>query len=293
VIPVNDEPVLTQSIPDWYITQDILFEFQVPQTFFTDADNETITLTTSLASGESLPVWLSFDATKRMYSGTPLQTDIGSITIKLIATDVSGASASDEFKIHVLGIQGTTNHPPVVSKQSQELHVVEGIAFTHILNDLFTDADGDALIYTMTTANGEDLPSWLSFDNNTLTISGTPDSADDILTLVLTATDPHGLWASIEIILMIDMITGADNPYQESDQIAWPNPSYDYININTGDKPLVLVEIHDMSGRTLTQNLSGRTLNSVKLDIKEYPAGLYILHVITQDSSQQIKVIKK
>jgi len=44
--------------------------------------------------------------------------------------------------------------------------------------DPFTDADGDPLAYTVTLAGGSPLPAWLTFDEGTLTFSGTPARAD-------------------------------------------------------------------------------------------------------------------
>src|SRR5690606_102558 len=73
-----------------------------------------------------------------------------------------------------------------------------------IPQDAFTDPDGDALIYKVTLADGSDLPSWLTFDAATRTLSGTPGEQDDgILDLRITATDAGGLSVSDQFRLTI------------------------------------------------------------------------------------------
>jgi len=62
---------------------------------------------------------------------------------------------------------------------------------------LFTDADGDALTYSATRADGSALPPWLSFNAATQTFSGTPAAADfGAFDVKVNATDPGGLSAS-------------------------------------------------------------------------------------------------
>lgn len=54
----------------------------------------------------------------------------------------------------------------------------------------FTDVDGDPLTYTATLADGNQLPTWLSFDDHSLTFSGTPSNADAaIYPIKITAND--------------------------------------------------------------------------------------------------------
>jgi uncharacterized delta-60 repeat protein len=57
----------------------------------------------------------------------------------------------------------------------------------------FTDADGDALTYAATLADGSPLPVWLQFNAATHTFSGTPlAGATNPLYIKVTATDPTG-----------------------------------------------------------------------------------------------------
>ena len=55
----------------------------------------------TLAAGSALPSWLSFDAATRTFSGTPDTADVGTISLKVSATDLAGASISGDFQIVV------------------------------------------------------------------------------------------------------------------------------------------------------------------------------------------------
>jgi hypothetical protein len=77
----------------------------------------------------------------------------------------------------------------LVPVDSQEIN--ENQAFSYQLpNEAFIDLDGDVLTYSATLSDDSALPSWLSFDANTQTFSGTP-SFDDagVLAIKVTAND--------------------------------------------------------------------------------------------------------
>ena len=56
---------------------------------------DTLTYTSD-ASG-----WLSFDAATRTFSGTPLNADVGTVTVTVTADDGNGGTVSDTFDIVV------------------------------------------------------------------------------------------------------------------------------------------------------------------------------------------------
>ncbi len=95
VTGVNDAPVLVTPVADQNATENQAFNFQVPAAAFTDVDaGDTLAYSATLASGAALPSWLTFDASTRTFSGTPGHADIGSLSVKVLATDTQGASAS-------------------------------------------------------------------------------------------------------------------------------------------------------------------------------------------------------
>jgi uncharacterized delta-60 repeat protein len=97
---------------------------------------------------------------------------------------------------------------------------VDGAAFSFVIPDsAFTDPDHDTLGYSVVMGDGKPLPSWLTFDAATLTLSGTPGTANiGLLTFRVTATDGNGAAAAtyfaLDVIpkpMHVDGTAGADN----------------------------------------------------------------------------------
>ncbi len=65
-------------------------------------------LTATLASGDALPGWLNFDAAKGTFSGTPAANDAGELALCLTATDLAGASISQNFILSIAAVSGRT-----------------------------------------------------------------------------------------------------------------------------------------------------------------------------------------
>ena len=143
VTPVNDAPTLNQAIADQNATKNIAFSFALPANTFADVDaGDILTYSATLANNSPLPIWLSFNPITRVFSGTPTNSDVGSLDIKAIATDTAGATATDTFTLTVTNV----NTPPNlsnISKTGNEDTIVNFNAnnFTGAFNDI----DGDTL----------------------------------------------------------------------------------------------------------------------------------------------------
>ncbi|MBL0868907.1 hypothetical protein G5647_21100, partial [Pectobacterium carotovorum] len=158
-------------IPAQSVAQDGSLSFTVPAGTFTDPDGDTLTLSATLADGTALPAWLSFNPATGTFSGTPANGDVGSLTIKVTATDGSSASVSTTFGLTVTNV----NDAPVVATPIPAQSVAQdgSLSFT-VPAGTFTDPDGDTLTLSATLADGTALPAWLSFNPATGTFSGTP-----------------------------------------------------------------------------------------------------------------------
>ncbi len=191
----NDAPTVANTVADRNATAGNAFSFQFAANTFSDVDaGDTLTYTATLSSGSALPAWLSFDAATRTFSGTPSNADIGSISVKLIATDGSGSSTHDVFDIAV----ANANTAPTVANAIADQSASEDSAFSfQFAANTFSDADaGDSIAYTATLSDGTALPSWLSFNAGTRTFSGTPLNANvGTLAVKVIATDSAGATA--------------------------------------------------------------------------------------------------
>ncbi|MGE8483463.1 MAG: M10 family metallopeptidase C-terminal domain-containing protein [Pseudomonas sp.] len=108
--PTNHAPVLATPLLDQNATENAPFSYVVPATSFTDADNDNLSYTSTLADGSALPAWLSFNATNLTFTGTPTSTASGNYDVLVKATDPAGASASDSFALGVANtVTGTNN----------------------------------------------------------------------------------------------------------------------------------------------------------------------------------------
>ncbi len=202
-VDTNDAPVAVVPIADQTTDEDAGFSFTVPPTSFIDVDvGDSLTLSATLADGSPLPAWLSFDPVTQTFSGTPLNDDVGALTIRVTATDTSGASATQDFHVTV----NNTNDGPVASAAiaDQSTNEDAGFSFTVAANS-FTDVDvGDTLTLSATLADGSPLPAWLSFDPATQTFSGTPLNGDvGSLTIRVTATDTAGATATQDFTVTV------------------------------------------------------------------------------------------
>jgi len=101
LIHTNFVPYLKNQIPNRTDTVGNLFNFTVPDSTFIDDDgNNTLTYSATLSNGNPLPSWLTFNPGTRTFSGTP--TALGSIGLKVIATDTANASATCTFTLNVI-----------------------------------------------------------------------------------------------------------------------------------------------------------------------------------------------
>ncbi|MCA6984861.1 putative Ig domain-containing protein, partial [Pectobacterium brasiliense] len=101
VTNVNDAPVVATPIPPQNVAQGGGFNFTVPDGTFSDPDGDTLTLSATLANGSPLPSWLRFDPTIGTFSGTPGNADVGTLVIRVTATDGSNTSISTSFGLTV------------------------------------------------------------------------------------------------------------------------------------------------------------------------------------------------
>ncbi len=192
VSDVNDMPTVANAIANQNATEDAVFNFQFAGNTFADADvGDTLTYTAQLAGGAVLPVWLSFDPVTRTFSGTPLNSNVGTLSIDVIANDGHGGTVTDTFDIVV----ANTNDAPTVASAIANRSATEGVAFNFQFGaSTFADVDvGDTLTYSAQLAGGGALPAWLSFDPATRTFSGTPATANiGTLSIDVIADDGHG-----------------------------------------------------------------------------------------------------
>ncbi len=209
VANVNDAPILASPLANRTVTQDQAFSFSLPAGSFVDIDaGDSLSYRATLSSGAALPGWLSFNATTRTFSGMPVNGDVGTLNLRVTATDLAGASVGGNFVLTVANV----NDVPTLALPLAGQSATQGQAFSvSVPAGSFADIDaGDVLSYRATLSSGAALPGWLVFNAATQTFSGTPANADvGVINLRVTATDLAGASASGDFVLGIANVNDA------------------------------------------------------------------------------------
>ncbi|MEN9780654.1 MAG: hypothetical protein RL014_1802 [Pseudomonadota bacterium] len=167
ITAVNDAPVAASGSA--MTVEDAVFTGSVPAA--TDVDSSSLTY--GLVSGPANGT-LTLNA-NGSYSYRPNANFAGSDSFTYLATDGQANSNTATFSLTVTG----TNDTPVLATPLADQAAVAGSAFAFtVAANSFADVDGDSLSYTATRGDGSDLPSWLTFNQNTRSFSGTPSSSD-------------------------------------------------------------------------------------------------------------------
>ena len=214
VANTNDAPTVANAIADQNATEDSAFSLTFAATTFDDVDvGDTLTYGATLSDDSALPVWLSFNSGTRTFSGTPLNDDVGSIDVKVTATDdgTGTLSVSDTFTITI----ANSNDAPTVANAIADQSATEDSAFSLTFADTtFDDVDvGDTLTYSATLSDDSALPTWLSFNNGARTFSGTPLNANvGGIDVKVTATDDGTGTLSVSDTFTITVANSNDAP---------------------------------------------------------------------------------
>ena len=110
----NIPPTLANEIPNQMAMVGTAFNYAFLANTFNDADGDTLAYTATLADDSALPTWLTFSAATRAFSGTPQAADVGTVAVKVTASDGNGESVSDSFDI-VVSVAMDTTAPRVAS----------------------------------------------------------------------------------------------------------------------------------------------------------------------------------
>lgn len=164
------------------------------------------------------PKWLQLDSSGRTLSGTPGSGDTGSVPFDLIATDSTGSTSmsvtlvvssdpgpglgiplSDQLRAH----GAFTNPNSLLMPHSTYLSI-------SFLPNTFINTDDHTLYYAI-CANNTPLPSWINFNSNTLSFTGTTPQATSPVEISqqydmkLTASDVAGFsGATVEFQIIVE-----------------------------------------------------------------------------------------
>ena len=107
----------------------------------------------------------------------------------------------------ILALAGASrlNHAPEAVYALDDLEIeAQGNVGVDIPSDMFSDEDGNPLMYSFTLANGDPLPAWLNFNVDAFRLEGTaPAGFAGALSIAVKAKDVFGLAASSNFTLTV------------------------------------------------------------------------------------------
>ena len=249
VANVNDAPTVANALIDQTLISGREGSYAIAANSFNDIDvGETATLTyTATSAGSAIPSWLAINSTTGAFTANPTSSDAGITSVTVTATDTSGAAVADTFDITV-----TANQAPVVATLGGQA-ATEDTAVSFTLADAkFTDGNSDTMTVTV---SGE--PTWLTFDANTKTFSGTPttDSDAGTSTITVTATDASTAAGTATF----DLVTTAAN-----DAPVFTSASS--VNVTENSFTAATLVVSDEESDTMTYTLAGTDASSFSID---------------------------
>lgn len=215
---------------------------------FSDPDGDTLTYSVTTTSGGGLSAWVS--GNQLMFSGSI--TSYASFTVT--ATDSGGATNSATYEFNL------ENRAPVAQSVTQSIYYdasMSNFSLTKSLADVFTDADGDTLGYSVTpamAANG--MTATISGTDLTVAASGVSGSA----VFTVTASDSRGGTASVAYTVFPN-----HKPTARTEASAY----FYYNPVTSVFQPVDLSEyFQDIDADTLTYTLaSGSTYSGLTVSI--------------------------
>ena len=203
--PVNDAPVVANSVSEQSASEDTAWSFTVPGDTFNDVDGDSLTYSATLSGGSALPSWLSFDAATRSFTGTPPAGTAGILGLLVIVSD-GALSAQAAFDLAIEASGPTSGNDTLTGTAGDD--TIDGLAGDDVINglagndtltggsgaDSISGGEGDDIVY----ADAND--TWFGGDagRDTLIYTGTNDfqyaSAQGSFEIIKAGSGNNSLW---------------------------------------------------------------------------------------------------
>ncbi len=291
----NNVPTVINPLPDLILDEGFTIYTIDISNVFDDADGDILTYSVS----SNIPTIIT-----AALSGTTLtltETGIGAATITLSADDGNGGVISDVFLVIV---NAAPNNAPVVINPIPDYLLDEDFGTYNIdISDVFEDADGDILNYTVTSSNNAVI---------TPTVSGTTlvlyENGIGSATITLTADDGNGGTASDDFIVTINAVNHAPiviNPIPDIDlsesfgtyeiniSNVFSDADGDILNysVESGNNSIVVATI---SGTTLTLTEAGLGSTTITLTADDGNGGtandIFLVTINTSDNNAPVVI---
>ncbi len=217
-------PTLKRTIDDITVQEEFGTETVDITGVFGDPNNGTIPISYSVSSDKEDVVTVALD----QMTITITEAGTGSANITVDAENDAGKT-STTFKI-VVNKKGNSIPTIAISFQDQEVAEDNDFSYTFDENSFQDADDGDVLTYTVKLADGTNMSeTWLSFDSESRTFTGTPEN-DDVgaFPVIVTATDQAGAFVSQGFTIVVVNTNDAPTANTIDNQEATVNVAFSF-----------------------------------------------------------------
>ena len=219
-------------------------------------------------------------------------TTIPGSTAATTTHTATGLISGTVYTLRIRAVAGTTNgvasdeatatpranSVPTVTNMIPDQTATVGAAFNYQFpENTFSDADNDPLSYTAAKGDDTALPSWLSFNANNRTFSGTPQAGDAGTVMVkVTASDGNGGMISDSFDITVGEEEALLGISTAEDISIYPNPASNYFKLvgaPTGLNGIVLVSTSGKAVRHYPVSKDGI------YDISELGEGIFFVFI--------------
>ncbi len=175
-----------------------------------------------------------------------------------------------------------TNFVPYVKNPIPDQTTIWGELFTFTIPDTtFIDDDGNnTLVYGAELANGDPLPSWLTFDTLAAVFTGIPPVIQT-LNIKVTATDTAGAFVSTTFNIIAEEPNAIKQKSGQGVNI-FPNPTSGMIHISLPDlsDKTAIAEVCNLQGKVVRKDTFRK---DISIDMRDHPDGIYIIKLLFDD----------
>ncbi len=157
--------------------------------------------------------------------------------------------------------------------------------------ELFSDANRfDVLTMSVTSGDGSGLPTWLTYNAQTRTLSGIAPNTEQTVQIRVAAKDRFGLTASDVYLLTVRTpVTQAE--VSDNKLVVFPVPAKNELFITLSGKPTTFVaELRSVTGQEVYRNSFDNVHTNV-LKLNGLSKGIYMLTIRFEDNSTLIRKI--
>lgn len=187
----------------------------------------------------------------------------------------------------------TLNQAPFVIEEvkNDTINVNETLNYK-LPENIFSDLDNDKLNISVVRSNGNELPDWISYDENTMSLTGTPNDAQK-LGIKIIATDPSNAYATTSFRIVVNDLTHIYEIDKKTKLKLFPNPgngivNLDLSNINLSNSKLC---IYNSLGKQVCAKSIGE--ENCIIDIQNLEKGIYYFSIKSDQEITTTPYIKK